>query len=43
MEGYCDGCDGRRKIRAQWEKEDKERALVKACQELGYTVIKANS
>ncbi len=42
MEVYCSGCDGRRKICAQWEKEDKERALVKACEELGYKVTKCS-
>ncbi len=37
---YCDGCDGRRKLRAQWEKENRERSLIKACEELGYIVTK---
>ncbi len=39
---HCDDCDGRRKIRAQWEKEDSEARAVKYCEILGYKVTKCS-
>lgn len=39
---HCDQCDGRRKIRSQWEKEDAELKAVKHVESFGYRVIKCN-